>query len=223
MGKRAAYMKEKKHIQSVERAMSLLTYIADHGSARLGAISEYAGLKTSTTFGLLQTLEYLGLIARSRNGMEYCLGLNSLKLGLSFNQNSGMPVMIHTLLKELVKEVDETAYFEIKIGNRYYYYDVVVSDLPLKVVPGNDQFIDLPENSAVARAYSGLPEGMKYAADLEEVEQGLNCFAVPFYSGSVLSGVVAMTGPSYRFTREKMDQAYEAYCRIRGSLISEEE
>ena len=41
---------DKKYIQSVERALGMLSYVADHGSARLGEISEVAGLKTSTTF-----------------------------------------------------------------------------------------------------------------------------------------------------------------------------
>ena len=202
---------DRKYIQSVERAMQMLSFVADQGSARLGAISEFSGLKTSTAFGLLQTLEHTGYLARGRNDMEYCLGLNSLKLGLCFGQNSGMAAKIHALLELLVKRVDETAYFEIKIGKRYYYYDVVVSTQPLKVVPGDDQYIDLPENSAVAKVYRGLPEGDRYATDLEEVEQGLNCFAVPFHTGGTLTGCVALTGPSCRFTAARMEWTYEVY------------
>lgn len=205
---------EKKYIQSVERALGILSYVADSGSARLGEVSEHVGLKTSTAFGLLQTLEHTGYLARDRNDMEYCLGLNSLKLGLCFNQNSGFAECIHTLLCELVKEIDETAYFEIKIGKRYYYCDVVLSTQPLKVVPNDDQYIDLPDKSAVAKIYRGWSDGMRYATDLEEVEQGLNCFAVPFKSGDSIVGCVALSGPSYRFTAEKMEQAYAAYCNI---------
>lgn len=209
---------EKKYIQSVERALRLLSFVADSGSARLGAISEYAGLKTSTTFGLLQTLEHMGYLSRGENDMEYCLGLNSLKLGLCFSQNSGLAGSIHTLLTELVQIIDETAYFEIKIGKQYYYYDVVLSTQPLKVVPNDDRFIDLPDHSAVAKVYRGLPEGRRYATDLEEVEQGLNCFAAPFRSGGSIVGCVALTGPSYRFTAKKMEQTYTAYCSILKKL-----
>jgi IclR family acetate operon transcriptional repressor len=202
---------DKKYIQSVERAMHLLTFIADRGSARLGEISEAAGLKNSTAFGLLQTLEHMGYLARGENDMEYCLGLSSLKLGLCFGHNSGMAAVIHDILTELARETDETAYFEIKIGDRYYYYDVVLSAQPLKVVPNDDRYIDLPENSAVAKVYRGLPEGKQYAEDLEDVELGLNCFAAPFYSGGVLAGCVALTGPSCRFTRPKMRRACDIY------------
>jgi IclR family acetate operon transcriptional repressor len=202
---------EKKYIQSVERALRMLNYVADKGSVRLGAISEYAGLKTSTAFGLLQTLEHMGYLTRRENDMEYCLGLSSLKLGLCFGQNSGLAERIHDLLTEMVRQIDETAYFEVKVGKRYYYYDFVVSTQPLKVVPNSDHYIDLPENSAVAKVYRGLPEGTFYATDLEEVEQGLNCFAVPFYSGGSIVGCVALTGPSCRFTAAKMGYTYEVY------------
>ena len=81
---------DKKYIQSVERALGMLSYVADHGSARLGEISEVAGLKTSTTFGLLQTLEHCGYLSRGRGDMEYSLGLASLKLGLCYSRSSGM-------------------------------------------------------------------------------------------------------------------------------------
>jgi len=113
---------------------------------------------------------------------------------------------------------DETAYFEIGIGKRYYYYDVVLSTRPLKVVPDNDLFINLPEQSAVTKVFSRFAEGIRYATDIEEVEKGLNCFAVPFRSGDTLIGCVALSGPSNRFTREKMETAYQAYLDIMKKL-----
>ena len=117
-----------------------------------------------------------------------------------------------------MKEINETAYFELKVGDRFYYLDVVVSTQPLKVVPDENRFIDLPENSAVARVFHGSADKTGYATDLEEVEQGLNCFAVPYRSGGRLVGCVAMTGPSYRFTKERIDEAYRAYLDIMKRL-----
>jgi len=202
---------DKKYIQSVERALGMLSYVADHGSARLGDISRYAGLKPSTTFGLLQTLEHCGYLARGRGDMEYNLGLTSLKIGLCYNRNSGMAEKIHALLTELVQKTDETAYFEIRMGKRYYYYDVVLSRQPLKVVPDQNQFIDLPDNSAVAKVYAGAGPEFRYALDIEGVQTGLNCFAAPFYASGTMLGCVALSGPSCRFTADKMEQVWSAY------------
>lgn len=209
---------DKKYIQSVERALNILSFIADRGAVRLNEISEFAGLKTTTAFGLLQTLEHMGYVARSIKGMEYCLGLNAFKLGLCYNQSSGLGAKIHELLSELVRAVDETAYFEIRIGQRYYYYDVVLSTQPLKVVPDHDAFISLPAESAVAKIFDGHQDGLRYAMDLEEVEAGLHCFAVPFYAGDSMIGCVALSGPSYRFTKEKMESVYGIYCDILQKL-----
>lgn len=203
--------KDKKYIQSVKRALGMLSYVADHDGARLGEISRHVNLKTSTTFGLLQTLEHCGYLSRGRGKMEYNLGLASLKLGLCYNRNSKMAEKIHTLLVELVRKIDETAYFEIRIGERYYYYDVVLSTQPLKVVPDANQLIQLPSNSAVVKADNCTDPSFRYATDLGGVLEGLNCFATPFLSDGTKLGCVALSGPSCRFTADKMEQTWEVY------------
>jgi DNA-binding IclR family transcriptional regulator len=211
-------MSEKKYIQSIERATMILDYIANNGCAKLNDISNAVSLKTSTTFGILQTLEHTGYIVRTNGGLEYTLGLNCLKLGLSFQKKSVIHQSIHSLLEALVAEINETAYFEIKIGDRYYYLDVVVSTQSLKVVPDHDDYIDLPEKSAIAKVFNGITDDFTYATDLEEVEEGLNCFAVPYRTGDKLIGCIVMTGPSYRFTQEKIEYTYRAYLDIMARL-----
>lgn len=204
-------MADKKYIQSIERSTLILDYIAKNGSAKLNDISNAISLKSSTTFGILQTLEHLGYIIRTNGGLEYSLGLFSLKLGLSFQKDVSLHGTIHELLKALVSEINETAYFEIKIGDKYYYLDVVVSNQSLKVVPDSENFIDLPEQSAIAKVFSNINEGFTYATDLEEVEEGLNCLAIPYRTGDNLIGCVVVTGPSNRFNEEKIKNAYEIY------------
>lgn len=207
-------MANNKYIQSIERSSMILDYIAQKGCAKLNEISSAIELKTSTTFGILQTLEHTGYIARTNGGLEYCLGLKCLSLGLSIKNKVGLNNEIHELLVALVNEVNETAYFELKIGDRYYYLDCVVSTQSLKVIPDNDDYIDLPENSAVAKVFNNITDDFTYATDLEEVEKGLNCFAVPYRTGSILIGCVVITGPSYRFNEKRIEYAYQVYLEI---------
>lgn len=207
-------MANNKYIQSIERSSMILDYIAKKGCAKLNEISNAMELKTSTTFGILQTLEHTGYISRTNGGLEYCLGLKCLSLGLSVKNKVGINNEIHDLLVALVNEVNETAYFELKIGDRYYYLDVVVSTQSLKVVPEDDDYIDLPENSAVAKVFNNITDDFTYATDLEEVEEGLNCFAVPYRTGGILIGCVVMTGPSYRFNEKRIEYAYQVYLEI---------
>ena len=211
-------MANNKYIQSIERSSMILDYISKKGSAKLNEISNAMGLKTSTTFGILQTLEHTGYIARTNGGLEYCLGLKCLSLGLSVKNKAIINNEIHELLVALVNKVNETAYFELKIGDRYYYLDVVVSTQSLKVVPDDDDYIDLPENSAVAKVFNNITDDFTYATDLEEVEEGLNCFAVPYRTGDSIIGCVVLTGPSYRFNEKRIEYAYQVYLEIKNLM-----
>lgn len=211
-------MANNNYIQSVERSMKILNFIADNKTVRLKDICDYTELNKSTAFGLVKTLEHTGYINRINNGLDYCLGMNCLKLGICYNLTSGRKEKIHKLLELLVERLGETAYFEIKTQDKYYYYDVVQSSNALKVVPDDDQFVILPDNSAVTKVFNGYKNKLKYATDLEEVEKGLNCFATPFMEGEEILGCVALTGPSNRFKKEKMEDVYNIYCEIMKSL-----
>jgi len=54
--------------------------------------------------------------------------------------------------------------------------------------------------------------------DLENVYKGMNCFAAPFYTGNIITGCVAASGPSNRFTKEKMEEAYKIYRQILSDM-----
>lgn len=153
--------------------------------------------------GLLQTLEHRGYITRVGK-TQYSLGINCLKLGLLYGYNSNEHELIHNLLCELVDEVDETCYFELKIGEYNYFYDVVLSTQPLKVVPDDDKYIKLPDNSAVNRLYNSENKEIKYVADMEGVAEGLNCMAIPYKTDGKMTACITFNGPSYRFTKEKI-------------------
>ncbi|MCH4885995.1 transcriptional regulator, IclR family protein [Acidaminobacter sp. JC074] len=207
-------MSDKKYIQSIERASAILEFIAEKKSARLIEICEATNLKKSTAFSIIQTLEHLGQVARTRNSQKYTLGLSSLKLGLAYQYGSGFSETIRELLTRMVKAIDETAYFELEIGGRYYYLDYVLSTQPLRVVPGDDRFIDPPDYSALGQIFKGDNPELKYAVDIEEVEKGLNCFAAPYKINNKVIGCIVLTGPSYRYTEDRMEETYNAYKKI---------
>ncbi len=207
-------MNEKKYIQSIQRAAKILNLIADKGSIKLNDICNETGLKTSTAFGILQTLEYEGQVSRINNGLEYGLGLNSLRLGLSYMEESGINNKIHNLLQKLVEIVDETVYFAIKVGDRFYYHDYILSSKPLKVVPEEGQFIDLPSNTAVAQVFMDENFNKDYTVDLEYVYEGMNCMAIPYRNKDQIVGCIAFSGPSNRFTKDKIEQAYDIYLSV---------
>lgn len=206
-------MKEKSKIKSIVKASELLNCIAIKNNIKLNEICKITGLKPSTAFGILETLEYTGQVTRTLDGL-YTLGINSLKFGLYYLNNRTSNNKINILLNKLVERINETSYFLIKIEDKYYYLDYVVSSHPLKIVPEEGEFIDFPDNSAVGKIYENLNEKIFYATDFEEVYEGVNCFAIPYIEGDKITGVVAVTGPSSRFTSNKMKEAYSIYVEI---------
>lgn len=209
-------MSEKKYIQCVERAMSIIECIGNRKVTKLNEICEDLGLKPPTAHALIQTLEHRGYVTRVEK-THYSLGVNCLKLGLLYENSSDEKKQIHKLLTEMVSEVGETCYFEFKIGSYNYFYDVILSSQTLKVVPDYDKdYIKLPENSAVNKLYDSYSSGenIKYATDLEHVEEGLHCMAIPFKTDGEITATIAFTGPSNRFTEEKMEEAYGIFLNV---------
>ena len=138
---------DKRYIQSVDRAMGILTFVANSGSVRLGDVAEHMGLKTSTAFGLLQTLEHSGFVSRSQGGMEYCLGLSSLKLGLCFGSTTGLPQTIHTLLTEMVKATQKEAERNGILGHGLHHpmesmFEDVFEEMPRHLKEQQQQMLD---------------------------------------------------------------------------------
>ncbi|MCI8996472.1 MAG: hypothetical protein HFI30_12460 [Lachnospiraceae bacterium] len=57
-------------------------------------------------------------------------------------------------------------------------------------------------------------QSVKYEVDFEQEEQGMNSMAIPFRKNGNLLGVIAVSGPSARFSSRRMSEAYEEYLRI---------
>lgn len=206
-------MRDKKYIQSVDRALDILEYVAQKKVTKLSEISNHLSLKSPTAHALMQTLEHRGYIQRVGK-TQYSLGLNSLKLGLLFEWEIDSDKKISDLLKDLADEIMETVYFEFKIGKLHYVYDIVESSQSLKVVLKESPYITLNENSAVKKVYLKLDSNFKYTTNFQEVEKGLNGMAIPFKTDGIITATIAIIGPSCRFTKEKMEEAYDKYLKI---------
>jgi DNA-binding IclR family transcriptional regulator len=203
-------MAEKKYIQSVDRALDIVEFIARKKVTKLNEVSEALSLKAPTAHALMKTLEHRGYIQRVGK-TQYSLGLNSLKLGLLYEWEEDSNKSIHRLLQNLVEVIDETAYFEFKIGDLHYFYDTVLSTQPLKVVLEESHYVTLEAHSAVNKVYLNKDETLRYEIDLEGSEDGLNCMAIPFRTDGIITATIAFTGPSFRFTKEKMEVAYQTF------------
>lgn len=218
-------MAEKKLIQSVTRALDILEYIADHGNnCRLQDISDGLNLNKSTVHSIISTLEYKGYVDQDSSSPRYSLGINCMRLGINFRRDFFARERMNQLLALLVEAVGETSIFAVRVADRYFYLDAVASDRNIKVDPQIGCFFSLATPSAISKVFLGHTakktekKQLHYEVDFGQEEAGMNSMAIPFYKNNKLIGVIAISGPSNRFTLSRMEQAYEAYQQIFTNL-----
>lgn len=212
-------MAEKKLIQSVMRALEILEYLAENGNnCRLQDISEGLELNKSTVHSLISTLEHKGYVIQDMDSPRYSLGLNCMRLGITYRRDFFARDRMNQILVRLVDAIGETSFFAVRVAEQYFYLDAIASDRSIKADPKIGCFFKLTNPSAISKVFlnEGRPsvQPVKYEVDFEQEEQGMNSMAIPFRKNGNLLGVIAISGPSARFSSRRMSDAYEEYLRI---------
>lgn len=234
---------ENKHIQSVERAMSVLEEISNAGgSAKLAELSEKLQLHKSTIHGLLNTLAAMGYVAR--HGTSYALGLRLRELSQPlFDVDTQLKTMFAPALEALFEYSQETCYLAVPCGTRQYLCidaregtnsirlanpsgsrKSLVTSAIGKIFLAYD--LDLTRSlRRVARISPALDKELKniveqgYALDLEEAEAGLHCLAMPLrWQGRVVAAL-GVAGPSARLTEVLMRHLSQKMMKDKFDII----
>lgn len=124
-----------KTIQSVDKAMLILNYIADHnGKATLSQISRGLGMAVTTLHGFISTLERWNLIQKDPLTNRYYLGLKLFQLGICCQEELIIKNTLHPYLEELCREFDETTHLAIPLArDEVLYIDTVECMHPLRM------------------------------------------------------------------------------------------
>ena len=178
-------------IQSLERASSILHLFEHQKYWGISQISEQLGLNKSTTFGLVSTMEKLGLMEKDEASGKYCLGLELYRLGNLVDAN--LRQLILPELSNLVNCLEETINYVrpdgsdivylIKkesphsmricttIGQRYPMYATGVGKAILAFLPKEQQEHIEKAIFSILRNYSeeDLQMVMKLLDDVEQV------------------------------------------------------
>jgi DNA-binding IclR family transcriptional regulator len=113
-------------IQSLDRAVALLRAIAaaEPGEATLQSLAEDTGLKRSTAWRLLATLEHHGLVDRLGGG--YAIGYTAAQLATASTVEAVVR-RSHPVLERIATLSGETANLALARGLGLYYVDQAVS------------------------------------------------------------------------------------------------
>lgn len=100
--------KPNNHIQSVDRALAILEYLAEHGESSVTDIAQTLEIHKSTAFRLLATLERRGFVTQEENRGKYRLGLSLVHLAGSVTEHSEIIRLSRPISETLSQETEET-------------------------------------------------------------------------------------------------------------------
>lgn len=223
-------MRERKMIQSIERAVALLEIIArEGGSARLQFIAEKAAIRCTTAHNILATLEVLGYVRRGIGDVRYHLGDRILNLARIVGDDNALRQRMRPTLEAIANKVSETVYLAVPSGDEVYYLDAIESPQSLKVGSPIGQRERL-EGSAIGLVFLAFMPGLRlrvlatrsealgpciceeidsvaqrgYGLDIDSHQPGQSCVAIPFYEGGQVRASFGLSGPSSRLNRETL-------------------
>lgn len=123
------------NVRSVERAITLLSTVADaHGPLGLTEIASRSGLSVPTAFRLARTLESANLLVNGDGG-KYRLGARVLELSFAFVRNLDLPSIAQPYLAAVRDQVGESTSLILRSGDTYFHAAIAESQQTLRRVP----------------------------------------------------------------------------------------
>lgn len=123
-------------VLAVVRTADVLTYLS-RSPSRLVGVTEIAGAvgtSKAVVFRILTSLLDRGYVGYDPATRRYCLGPQSLLLGLAALQRHDMRSLAHELLTEMSGATSETTTLSIRNGWERMYIDQVTPDRDIKMV-----------------------------------------------------------------------------------------
>lgn len=228
-------------VQSVDRALEILDYLARHGEAGVTDLAAHLGVHKSTAFRLLAALEARGLVEQP--GVRYRLGVGLMRLAAAVPEQRDLTGACRRACEELADECGETVNVAVAHGGAAVNIDQVHgggSALVSHNWIGERTPLHATSSGKVLLAYgvAALPERLDeltpatvtdpaalagqlaevrrtgVAVARDELEPGLTATAAPVrgHDGRVVAAI-SVSGPSFRLDGAKLVAAGKAVVR----------
>lgn len=125
-----------KGIQSVQRAASILEYIAFHGGAGISELSRELQLNKSTVFSLVKTLEGLGFVYKNELTDSYQATYRMRTLADASQDPRSIIGFARPILQQLQQKYDETVHFVRMQDHVVVYLDKLESSKSIRIHSG---------------------------------------------------------------------------------------
>ncbi|MBN9887902.1 IclR family transcriptional regulator [Pelagibaca abyssi] len=183
----------------------------------LGDISERTGLVKSSALRLLVSLQKAGYLTMTPDKL-YIVGPEAFRVGHIYQQTFSLEGIVRPVLKKMVDETRESASFFRREGNKRVCVFREDCDQLLREHVAEGDAVDIDRGAAghVLTDYDDLRGDTPATLDvLHEIPvasvgergPGIGGISVPIFaaSGEIL-GALVISGPSMRFTEERMQE-----------------
>jgi DNA-binding IclR family transcriptional regulator len=121
-------------VQSVDRAVSILQVIAQHGAAGVTEISTSLNVHKSTVARLLSTLESRGMVEQSANRGRYRLGYGVVQLAAAATKKYDLSLVSRPICQDLAEKVGETVNVAVSDSNSVVSIEQVIGSSTVTTV-----------------------------------------------------------------------------------------
>ncbi|HZO36079.1 MAG TPA: IclR family transcriptional regulator [Solirubrobacteraceae bacterium] len=121
-------------IESVERALRLLSLVGEVESITVSGAAADLGVARSTAHRLLATLRYRGFVSQDPLTKTYHAGPELLKIGVAMTGGMSQHQIVRPHLESLSKELDETVHLVLRHGQQVLFVDSVESGAAVRVM-----------------------------------------------------------------------------------------
>lgn len=127
-------MDDGKRVQSIDRAVMMLKLFSETTrELKLTEIAERLDLHKSTTFGILNTLKYHGLISQNEDNQKYSLGTYLLELGNILVNSMDIRGIASTILNNIRNSLEETVHLGMIENFEVVYIDKQESTQSMRI------------------------------------------------------------------------------------------
>lgn len=124
-------MSDKVIVQSVSRAVDIITCFENQEEISLTELSDMINLHKSTTYGLVNTLQNKGLLEKNPRTNKYSLGIKVFHIGNKVKRD--LRSISYPCLNQLVKDFQETANLVVLDDLHVTYLEKVESTQSIKI------------------------------------------------------------------------------------------
>lgn len=130
----AESMDDGKRVQSIDRAVMMLKLFSETTrELKLTEIAERLDLHKSTTFGILSTLKYNGLISQNEDNQKYSLGTYLLELSNTLVNSMDIRAIAYMILNNLRNTLEETVHLGMIENFEVIYIDKQESTQSMRI------------------------------------------------------------------------------------------